>query len=808
MQGMHAADTIQPRSGAAFAALLGWVAGTALQLQQTQLWSAWSYALALLLGATLAGACMVWPSARARLPQALLAGALIAFAVVGLRATVLEARALDPALEGRDLQVTGVVAGLPQQGSMGLRFVFAVESATLDGEAQTVPDRIDVGWFDAAALAGDATPPQRSVPALRAGERWRFTLRLKAPHGLRNPHGFDYELWLWERGVRALGTVRSSARDPAPQRLNQTARYPVAQARQGVRERIYQRLGDDPRAGVLAALVLGDQSAIDRADWDVFRATGVAHLVAISGLHIGLFAWVAMGLAGCAWRRSAWLCLRWPAPQVALAAGLLAGLGYAVFFVWGVPAQRCCVMLATVLVLRLCGARWPWPQVLLLACALVVAWDPWALLQPGFWLSFFAVGLLFAINTEATHSYSTRLGALKQAFIATLRQQALLSAGLAPLTLLLFGQVSLVSALANLLAIPWVTLVVTPLALGGVLLAPLCDGASACLAWLITWLQWLASAPWSLLTLPRAPLWLGLGGVLRAVCLLLPWPWQLRLLGAPPVLALLLWRPEAPPPGAFSLLAADVGQGNAVLVQTAHHALLYDAGPRYSRESDAGQRVLTVLMQALDVRLDTVLLSHSDSDHVGGAAAVLATQPQAELLSSLAATHPLRSGRDSSRCEAGQSWHWDGVDFSILHPQPQDYERRSQPNALSCVLRVSNGAQTALLVGDIERAQEARLVAQAAPLKADVLLVPHHGSKTSSSAAFLDAVQPALALVQAGYRNRFGHPAPTVLARYSERGVVVQASPHCGALQWLSWQAATYRCTRTHARRYWQHAVP
>jgi competence protein ComEC len=269
-----------------------------------------------------------------------------------------------------------------------------------------------------------------------------------------------------------------------------------------------------------------------------------------------------------------------------------------------------------------------------------------------------------------------------------------------------------------------------------------------------------------------------------------------------------LWQPPLPPPGQFELMAADIGQGNAVLVRTATHALLYDAGPRYSLESDAGHRVLVPLLQALHTRLDRVVLSHRDIDHVGGAPAVLAMQPQADLLSSIELEHMLQSIRPAQRCAAGQQWDWDGVNFEVLHPAATDYDQDAKPNAMSCVLRISSGPQTALLVGDIEQPQEAKLVAAHAPIKADVLLVPHHGSKTSSSAEFLDAVQPKIALVQSGYRNRYGHPAPPVRDRYTERHIVVLDSPHCGAMVWQSWRPQNVACYREMEQRYWHHHVP
>jgi competence protein ComEC len=272
-----------------------------------------------------------------------------------------------------------------------------------------------------------------------------------------------------------------------------------------------------------------------------------------------------------------------------------------------------------------------------------------------------------------------------------------------------------------------------------------------------------------------------------------------------------MWQPIRPAAGEFEIIAADVGQGNALLVRTSGHTLVYDTGPRFSRESDAGHRVLVPLLRALGDKVDTLLLSHRDSDHIGGAPAVLAMQPQAALLSSIESGHALQALRPATRCVAGQRWVWDSVSFEILHPRADDYDLPLKSNAMSCVLRISSATRTALLAGDIELAQEQRLVAAGALLKADLLLVPHHGSKTSSSGAFLDAVQPQFALAQTGYRNRFGHPALPVLERYRERSIRVLISPVCGAMHWRSHLPDEVICQRDIARRYWQHrasAVP
>ena len=710
--------------------------------------------------------------------------------------------------------LSGVVTDMPQRNEAGLRFTLAVDAATLDGEPVSVPPHIDVGWYAGVySLGSEQVALQRQPDDLRAGERWRMTVRLRAPHGSRNPHGFDYELWLWERGVQASAYVRAGSTDPEPQRLGQTWTHPVALLRQSVRERIYAHVEQRPFAGLIAALVVGDQNAIDRVDWDVFRTTGVAHLVSISGLHITMFAWGTAWLLGWFWRRSGRLCLLVPAADAALLGGVLLATAYSLFSGWGIPAQRTCLMLATVALLRFLGARWPWPQTWMLACAVVVVVDPWALLQAGFWLSFVAVGVLFATDSGLALPRQTNGVARKAASRvgAMLREQWVVTVALAPLTLLLFGQVSLVGLLANVVAVPCVTLVITPLAMLGVLVPLLWELAGAAIGALMVLLQWLAALPWATLTLATAPWWLAASGVLGGVLLVARLPLYLRVLGLPLLLPVLLWQSPVPPAGEFELLAADIGQGNAVLVRTANHALLYDAGPRYSLESDAGHRVLLPLLQALHVKLDMLLLSHRDTDHAGGAAAVLNMQPQAALLSSIASDDRLQNLRRAQRCIADQHWEWDGVQFSVLHPQAADYETPHPPNALSCVLRIQSAgapSQTALLVGDIEKPQEESLVAAQAPLKADVLLVPHHGSKTSSSDVFLSAVQPREAWIQSGYRNRYGHPAPVVAQRYQERGIVVHDSPHCGAMTWRSDSPAETHCLRSDAMHYWSHRVP
>ena len=785
---------------------LAWGLGVSLQLQEPALAPLWVYLSCGVIG--LACGAFAWHWSRLWLLW-LAAALLMGLGVSGWHASSRLAEALPASREGQDLQVVGVVAGLPQQSPEGLRFRFEIEEARSQGQVVSVPPLVALGWYSGWHEDAALSEPQQS---LRAGQRWRFTLRLRQPHGNVNPDGFDYELYLFEQGLRATGYVRAG--DPSqPELLDPQAGYAIDRLRQRVRDAIYAHVSDTRAAGVLAALAVGDQSAIERDDWQLFRNTGVAHLMSISGLHVTMFAWLAGLLVTSGWRLSTRAMLWMPAQIAGRWGGVAAAAGYALFSGWGVPAQRTVWMLATVTLLQWLGRRWPWMLVLLVAGVVVSALDPWALLQPGFWLSFMAVGLL--MSSEPVYRY--REPAVAQGWPrrvwatvkADLRTQVIATLGLTPLTLVFFQQVSVVGFAANLVAIPLVTLVITPLALLGVVFSPLWQLGALVQQTLASGLMLLDHLPGAVWLVPVAPLWAQAAGLAAAALLVSPLPWRVRLLAVPLVMPLLLPVRELPAEGQFELLAVDVGQGTAVLVRTRQHLMVYDAGPQYSRESDAGQRVLLPLLRARgETRIDRLVLSHRDLDHVGGATALLKNMPVTELLSSLEAEHPLRAmAAPPRRCEAGQSWQWDGVRFDVLHPQAADYDRSLKSNAMSCVVKVSSAQGTALLTGDIERAQEADLLAtQREALRSDVLVVPHHGSRTSSTAGFLEAVAPSVAVIQAGYRNRFGHPVPEVLARLDERGAAVHISPACGAWWWHSGTSAgSGACERETVQRYWHH---
>ena len=806
--------------------------GTAAQLFQPSLWPASDYLLWGMVACVCAAGLFWWASQNRMRVQQHMGICLVfvmAFTSVGLRASWFAQQALPAHLEGVDLAVTGVVGNMPQVHVDGVRFQFEVESAKRlsDGKIVQLPQDIQLAWH---ALTWEGE--RKTLPSMQAGERWTFTTRLKQPHGLVNPGGFDAELWFWEQGLHATGHVRDGAKDPPAVRLQTTWQHPVEQLRQMLRTRIVQTVAEPRWSGLIAGLLIGDQAAIDHADWDLFRITGIAHLMSISGLHITLWAWVARWLIWRLWRYSdmwgrSW-CLSYPAPLAALWGGLVLATAYALFSGWGVPAQRTVAMLTLACVLQVKALRWPLLAQWLMAAALVVLIDPWALMQAGFWLSFVAVGVLFLSNPPvvaspviASAAKQTKTAApcglaVTSPVIASaakqsthlLREQLLISMCLAPLSVILFQQVSVVGLLVNLFAIPWVTLVVTPLAFFGSICPPVWHLCSLSMQALCAVLGPLSQVSWAVWQVAAPPWWVGVCGVWGGLVLAgssssaRPWPWRITGIGM--LLPCFIWPVPRPAPGHVEVTAADIGQGNAVLVRTATHSLLFDTGPRYGSDNDAGQRVLLPLLQQSSERLDTLVLSHQDSDHTGGALSVQRMQAQAEVLTSISNGHWLTQRLKVKRCEAGQQWAWDGVQFEMLHPLADDYARVLSPNARSCVLRISAQGQVVLLTADIEAFQEQALVKRSkAQLRSDLLLVPHHGSKTSSTEIFLDAVQPRWALFQMGYRNRYGHPAPQVLQRYIERGIGFKLSPSCGAMTWRSDAPDSVACEREKSRRYW-----
>ena len=718
--------------------------------------------------------------------------------------------ALRGELEGVDLVVRGHVASLPQAVEQGWRFVLET-----DGHAAGVPHRLLLSWRQEHGTPADGAsqPPQ-------AGEYWSFVVRLRRPHGFVNSGGFDYEAWLLARGIRATGYVRHGATrlDGPPASVMQR----VHRLRTLLRDRMLAELGDADQGGLLVALAVGDQDGIPASTWEVFRRTGVGHLVSISGLHVALVGLFCGAVASLLWRRLPALTLRLPAQKAAAVAALAGATVYALLAGLGIPVLRAWLMLAVAAAVLFSGRAVAPSRTLAVALLVVLVIDPWAVLAAGFWLSFGAVAIILATLGGRVRARSGWRGAL--------RVQLAISVALIPLLLAQFQSFPLLSPLANLVAIPIVSFVVTPLVLLSLpwpnawLLLP----ADVAAQLMMTVLAWLAAVDGALWEQAAPPPWLLGAGLAAVAALLLPRATPGRL-AAPAVLAgLLAWQPARPPEGGFHAEVLDVGQGLAVHVQTRRHDLLFDAGPPYGSEADAGSRVVLPYLRAVGVaRLDGLVLSHDDADHAGGAqsvvagvavARILAGQPAAtqRRIASAGGTAGEAAGTDPDdraygpvprQCAAGEAWEWDGVRFEVLHPQravevaagnaePVDAHAdadaagasmdapagggrratgrpgRGHDNEASCVLRVSAAAGALLLTGDIgvqtERALLARVPAGA--LASTVVVSAHHGSRSSSSAAFVDATRALHVVHAAGYRNAFGHPHPQVWARWADAG--------------------------------------
>ncbi|NQD74539.1 DNA internalization-related competence protein ComEC/Rec2 [Pseudomonas sp. CM27] len=647
---------------------------------------------------------------------------------------------LAPALDGRTLWLEGRVVGLPARTAQSVRF----ELQAAQSRRAQLPGRLQLNWFDG--------------PPLRAGEQWRLAVTLQRPAGLLNPHGPDREAQLLARRVGATGTVKAGQL--------------LAPVTGGWRDSLRQRLlavDANGRQAALVALVLGDGAGLARQDWQTLQATGTVHLLVISGQHIGLVAGLLYGLVAGLARWGLWPA-RLPWLPWACGLAMAAALAYGWLAGGGVPVQRACLMLAVVLLWRLrfrhLGAFLP----LLLALVAVLLVEPLAALLPGFWLSFTAVATLI-------YCFSARLGGWRP-WQAWTRAQWVIAIGLLPVLLATGLPVSLSAPLANLVAVPWISLAVLPLALSGTLLLPL-GGAGEALLWLAGGLLDLLFRGLDLVAQQRAawlppapPLWAWLLVCLGALLVLLPRGVPLRGLGG--VMLLALWVPREPVPlGQVEVLQLDVGQGLAVLLRTRHHNLLYDAGPARG-DSDLGERVVLPTLRKLGVgSLDMMLISHAHADHAGGAAAVERGLPVRRMIGGEALEHV-----QLQPCSSGEQWEWDGVRFSLWR-----WADGQSSNDRSCVLLVEAQGERLLLAGDIEAAAERAWLAQADMPRIDWLQAPHHGSRSSSTEAFIRATAPQGVLISRGRNNSFGHPHAQVVERYRRHGVVMHDTAVEGALR-------------------------
>lgn len=676
---------------------------------------------------------------------------------------------LASSLQGEALRVRGTVVSVPQGELELLRFRFA-PSDVLDAPAgMRLPRIVELTWYDA---------PSR----VDAAEQLELVVKLRRPRGFSNPGGRDNEARLLRERIGATGYVRDGRRLGRSPRA--AWRYPVLMLRARVADVVRDRLGRRPASGIVAGLAVGMQDAVDREQWRVLSLSGTSHLMAISGLHVTMIAALGAWLGALVQRWRQYRGARGARRDVAVTAGVCAALGYSLLAGWSVPTQRTMVMLAVAAVaLRLRRRTGIGDGLGLCACCVLIL-DPLAPLAPGFWLSFGAVAALLHGTTGFVRSPSIAR--------SYLRTQAAVTVGLAPVLGASFGAVSLVSMCVNLYAIPLYTLVIVPAVLVSCAMALAAPGVGGELldatAWLIeaTWPMLAVPAAWPLASWPVAGLdpiaWLAL--VVGAIAVLSPLPPLGRCAGGVLVVAGCLWHPPPVAPGVARVTVLDVGQGLAVVVQTRRHALLYDAGPLFRSGSDAGQLVVVPFLHHRGIRrLDVVVASHDDDDHKGGIASVLDQVPAQTLVSGPGVRLDPPPGRalEPARmaCRRGGHWRWDGVEFDWLHPGVGPYPK---DNDGSCVLRIRAGATTALVTGDVESVAEREMLEVGVLETVDVLVVPHHGSRTSSSPSFVATTRPRWAVHSVGHRNRWNFPAPAVVQRWRDAGARQRRTSSSGAI--------------------------
>ena len=660
---------------------------------------------------------------------------------------------LDRSLEGVDLYVKGLITSIPAAQDRSIRFEFQVKSATqIDNSGNAViPNKIRLSWY------GD-------YPELQIGEQWHLRVRLKRPWGFANPGGFDYEKWLFENGIRATGYVRKSELN---QCLEATRIIHLSHFVRAWLNNQLKDIGIEKNTAAIKALVLGEKSEMTDKKWKILTSTGTNHLFAISGLHISLVSGFVFFIVLQLWKLSETLCLLIAAQRVAAIAGIIASVLYAMLAGFAIPTQRAMVMVG-ILLLAIYYSKTirPW-NMLAIALFAVLVWDPFSVLSNGFWLSFIAVAIIFyaIVGKQAKQSWVFHI----------CRMQLVLALGLLPLTLVLFQQAALISPLANMFAVPWVSFIVVPLVLIGSGLLIFSETLSV---WVLQIAGYSVDAFWAILTflyklpnanwLHAAPEWALIPAAVAILLLLAPKGWPAKVLCIP-LFCPLLFAPASDLLGESELRVAilDVGQGLAVVLENGQHVLVYDTGPKFGKSFNAGESVVVpyLLERGID-EIDMLVVSHADKDHAGGVQSLLSNIDIKRLVTSVPSGY---GHKYTSECKAGISWEWDGIHYQFLHPD-ENMHGLSKNNG-SCVLLVRHMQGSVLITGDIERPIERFLVENKPDLlDTDVLVVPHHGSNSSSTTAFIKNTSPEYAVFATGYRNPYGFPSEKVLARYERFG--------------------------------------
>ncbi len=679
-------------------------------------------------------------------------------------------------LQGLPIRVTGQVIGIPRHDDRRVRFDFAVSNSDYP-----IPAKIRLSWFSSDEI-------------IKSGQYWQMTVKLKKPHGRMNPGSFDYQRWLFVHNIGATGYVRHM---PAAVLLETSSRWKsIGSLRQFIADQMTTLLAESDYAGLIKALSIGVKDGITEQQWDVFRKTGSVHLLAISGLHIGLIS----GLVYFLMQQLA-IQLLFVSPQkFAAIMAMLVALFYSALAGFSIPTQRSLIMLMIAMSAITLQRNTSVFNTLAVAMLAVLLVDPLSVLSAGFWLSFLAVTLI-------VYCIAGRLGKAKR-FLLMIKIHCVTAIGLSPLLLYYFQQLSVIAPLANFIAVPVISVLLVPLCFLAVLLIFVSNDLAAPVLLLIEqllhylWivLAYMADLPYASLTTAAKPFYMLPFALLGVFILLAPRGIPARWLGCVMLLPLFLFKQDKPALGDSQLTLLDVGQGLATVIETAHHSLIFDTGAKYSERSNMGRSVVIPFLQFKGIdTVDTLLISHGDNDHIGGAQSILHNYPAAKVLTSvpelLAAYLPVQ-------CVAGQSWEWDEVFFEIISPVLATFNGE---NNNSCVLKISSKQGSILLTGDIEQEAEGWLTEhRSSQLKSDVLIAPHHGSKTSSSLSFLRQVNPDLILIPAGYRNRFSFPHTQVLQRYKQLNIPWMSTANSGAIKIvLKNKRLLVESMRNENRRYW-----
>lgn len=681
-------------------------------------------------------------------------------------------QAIPADVEMQETELHARLVDLPKAVPRGWQF---------DVRADEWPGKIRLSYYlpEGSALSLDDIKPRVSC-------RYTLRVRLKRPAGFQNFDLFQYQDWLYASGYAATGTVRSAGGCEAARAVGWLS------WRETLAANIAMVPASERSVATLLALLLGSYALLQRPEWELLRESGTIHLLSVSGLHIALVAGLAFRLAKALVSVSPWLLRRWPAACWASVVSLLLAILYALLSGFAVATQRSLYMVVVMVLQVICYARYRFWFSTVLSLLVVLLANPLSLYLSGFWFSFIATAILLF----CAWGQPTARGICGRVVTPAVRSQLAVFLVMMPVLLYVYGQTPLVALPVNAVAVPWVSFVSLPLAFIGLLLYPLSP------AWFTAFLQasaWTLDRYWEFVAWSAA-----LGDSWQLQVPAVHWPAMLLACAGAGLLFLpravpmrvaacflvlpLFWPPREPlAAGDVVLHVLDVGQGLAVMVRTAGHALLYDTGDARPDGFDSGRDIVLPAARAAGIsRFDMLVVSHPDRDHAGGMPAVLADMPVGHLLSGV--PEVLHSQRPFLPCRAGMHWRWDDVDFRILHPGEA---LASRSNNRSCVLRIESHGRVFLLPGDIELAAEKELLARyaaASPSLLDsfVLLAPHHGSKTSSSSVFLNATGPAMIVASAGLHNRFHHPAGVVTARYEQLGIPWFSTAERGAVRFLS----------------------